>query len=387
MPERIICATGNTIEIIEEGGSTTVSCRFIDQYCSNYEKIVKRHAWKSEGFGAQFRMEQSAMLSGQTKQLYDTARITGLAITGEGSMLYCAMVGDSSGIFKRTIANAATESEGHILHERDMLFQDIALSSDGRMAFSVVNGIGDQHIAVGPVGSPHYREITDGDSIDRNPFWDPENSDLILFDSAPLAYRHNGSRFAMPRAIMQVDMANSELGVILESDKFDFLSPQIDGEGNVWCIRRPYKNARSRTSPVEILLIPYKIGRAIFRAIETFTVKNTGEPLITSGSNPSKARPAPKKLLFEGADIDTARNARKNRKSGDSFPGYIPGNWQLIAIDRDSEMTVKAKGVCAFTLLPDGSFIYSNGKYLFRSESGKASKIAEATLPAKIVAG
>ncbi|MDD1779168.1 MAG: hypothetical protein LUQ65_13455 [Candidatus Helarchaeota archaeon] len=385
MSERIICAIDRNIVIFEDGDCRLLSSKFIDQYCANHEQIIRKRAWKSDGYGARFRMEQPSTGIEQTRQILNSASITGIASIGGDDIIFCVMVGDSSGLFRRSIDPHAADIEGHILHDRGLLFQDVTISSDGRMAFSILNNNGEQNIAVSEIGSPQYRELTEGDSVDRNPFWDPRNPDIVIFDSAPIAYENNGAMIVCPRSIMKADLKNSEIETIIESDKYDFINPQVDSEGNIWCIRRPYKTAHNNLSFLDLLLIPYKIGRAIFRAIEIFTVRNTGEPLITSGSNPSKARFAPNDQIFEGKKIDAERNIRQNMKSGDSFPGYIPRNWELIQIDQDRKISVRAKSVCSFTLLAGNSFIYSNGKFLFKSTDGNIVKIDEAILPTKII--
>ena len=191
MPERIICTLDQNMILFENGKKHLFSSNFIKQYCDNHEQIIRKSAWKSEGIGARFRMDRPVMGDEHVIQLAENAKITGLASDDNGEIIFCVTVGDSSGIFKRSIKLPFTDSEGHILHDRKLAFFDIATSPDGRMAFSILNGSREQNIAIAETGSPIFREITEGDSIDRNPFWDTQKKDTIYFDSAPIAYGHN----------------------------------------------------------------------------------------------------------------------------------------------------------------------------------------------------
>lgn len=386
MPECIICTINQYIMVFNEGKCRKLSSGFIEQYCANHEQVSRKNAWKTEGIGAQFRLERPAQSPEHGIRIFDHARITGITPIVGNEVVFTVSVGDSSGIFKRDINTTDSDCDGHILHDRGLLFQDIAASSDGRVAFSVRNKNGEQNIAIGKVGSSQYREITEGDSIDRNPCWNQQNPDLLVFDSAPIASAGNGAVYVCPRSILRINLKNWDIETVIESDYYDYINPQIDKDGNIWCIRRPFKDNYKSISIRDILLIPFKIGRALFRAVEIFTMRNTGEPLITSGANPSKVRNVPKDLYYEGNLIKAERNTKINSKSGDTFPGFIPKSWELIQIDNNDEIKVFAKGVCSFTLLKNNGFIYSNGRYLIKSADGKSEKIAEAILPGKIVA-
>jgi hypothetical protein len=384
MPDRIICTIGQNIVVFEDGQRHEISSGFINQYCENHDKIMRKNSWKSDGFSARFRMELPTPHQEPARKIYENARITGIASAKKDEVIFSVTVGDSSGLFKCYLDDYDDDTEGHIMHDRGIRFLDITLSSDGRMAFSVFKD-GEQNIAVAPIGTPHYQEVTGGGSIDRNPFWDSRNPDILLFDSAPVDFTNEGARVIFPKTVMKADLKKSIIEVVIEDEKHDYMNPQMDAEGNIWCIRRPHTIARQSTSLQDVLMIPYKLGRAIFGAIQMFTVRNTGEPLITSGPNPTKLSATPKDSFFEGNMINAERNMRLNQKSGDSFPGYIPQSWELIRIDVDKQIAVQAKSVCAFSLINSKKFVYSNGKYLFKSEDGNVSKVAEAVLPTKIL--
>lgn len=385
MSKRIICTSKQHILVYEDKNQYRLTSEFIDQYCSNHEQVVRKNAWKAEGFGAKFRNDMPGLSAEQIEKLYNTGSITGIAPLNDNEIIFSVMVGDSSGLFKRIIEKTEKHDEGHILHDKGKIFQDIAINNNDQMAFSIRYHNGEQNIAISEINSPHFKELTEGESLDRNPYWHPDNSDIFVYDSAPIGYTHNGIPVIGPRSIMKMDLETYEVDDIIEDHNHDYMNPQIDSDGNLWCIRRPYKSVHKSTSIVDVFLIPFKIAKAIFEAINSFTVNNTGEPLITSGANPSKMKQAPEELFFEGKSINAQLNMEKNAKSGDNFPGFIPKNWELIRITQDMDITVHAKGVCSFCLVSNDEFVFSNGKFLFESKKGKTSKIAEAYMPTKIV--
>jgi hypothetical protein len=239
MSYTIACASGKNIIVVDNIGEHKLSSAFIQQYCSNHEKIVQKNAWKTEGFHARFRNEDAGEDHEFTNQFINNAKVTGLAMDKDGELIYCASVGTSSGLFRKPLHDDNADSEGHIYHDRGMIIQDIAVRSDGQMAFSIYSNSG-YNIAVAPKDSAHFREVTEGDSIDRNPCWNPVNSDELFFDSAPATYDQQGNLITQSRGIMKLNLKDSTLEELIADDDFDFISPQIDSQGNIYCIRRPF---------------------------------------------------------------------------------------------------------------------------------------------------
>jgi hypothetical protein len=377
MINRIICTENEKIVSISNGRTKKLTSEFVNQYCSNHEQILRKHSWKTEGYGAQFRHEQSSLTNEHIDALHTMARITGICAVGNDEIVYSVAVGDAGGMFKRSIAVDGVDNEGHILHDRQLRIFDIVSSNDGRIAFSVVNKKGEQNIAICKAGASQYNEVTEGISVDRNPCWDPGNPDILLFDSAPVGFYSNGNRVLYSRSIMKINLVTSELEELFANDNYDFVNPQIDDTGNVWCIRRPYKPVRYSMSILDILLIPFRVGVAGFKAIEFFTIKNTGKPLVTSGPNPAKSQTVPDDMIYDNIRIEAQKNYKANQKIDEQFAGYIPGSWELICISKDNKITVKAKGVCTYRVIAHDKFIYSNGKYLFDVTNAKKEKISD----------
>lgn len=385
MINRILCTENDKIVIISNGTTKKITSEFINQYCSNHAQIVRKNSWKTEGYGAQFRHEQAPLTNDHIDALQTSARITGISSVGNDEIIYSVAVGDAGGMFKRSITTDKIDNEGHILHDRQLRIFDIASHNDGRIAFSVINKKGEQNVAVCKAGTSQYNEITEGVSVDRNPCWDPHNPDILLFDSAPAGFNSKGNRVLYSRAIMRINLVTSELEELFANDNYDFVNPQIDDAGNIWCIRRPYKPVRNAMSLLEIILIPYRVCVAIFKAIEFFTIKNTGKPLMTSGPNPAKSQAAPQDMMYDNISIEARKNYKDNLKSDNEFAGYIPGSWELICISKENKISVKAKGVCTYRVIAQDNFVYSNGNYIFAVNQNKKEKVSDIHFPGSII--
>ncbi|HUI92867.1 MAG TPA: hypothetical protein VLX68_11525 [Chitinivibrionales bacterium] len=385
MSQLILCACKKNIIVFEEKKTGTISSLFIEQYCRNQQQVVSRRKWSHEGFGAAFRMDMRPGMEFQEVNVMQSARITGITPVDGGDIIYSCAVGDSSGLF-RCRPGDDIDNEGHVLHDRNVLFEGVTATPDGRMAFSIRNKNGECNIAVGKTGSSQYREVTEGDSIDRNPAWDPANPDLIYYDSASIGYENNGRPVIGPRAILKIELSKGEIEEILGDDNLDYFSPQADSDGNIWCIRRPY--AKSKTPVMtffDVLLVPVRIGKAVFHAIEFFTYRNTGETLTSAGPNPGKIRTAaPEDLFLEGVRIDSKKNLRENSRAGELIPGIISRSWELVRMDPNGDIVCVARGVCSFALTGRDSFVFSNGRYVCRSERGKVERIGECGPPCRI---
>jgi hypothetical protein len=385
MPDRIICAVDDHLCFFEGGESRIINSGFLEQYRRNQEQTIRKRAWRYEGEGAMFQRGGVSFPNLHSDHVPDNAHITGIAAINKNEILYSVSVGDASGILRRHLDDTSGENEGHILHDRGLQFEGLSIRTDGKVALSVRDRNGDWHIATSLLGSPQYTELTEGNSIDRNPAWDAADQEVLYYDSAILETERSGGFIIGPRAVLRLHLAKPDIEEILCDDRYDYFCPQTDTAGNLWCIRRPYAAPKTSFFTLkDILLMPARIGSAIFRAIEFFTWRHTGQTLATGGANPAKIREAPKELLLEDIRIDATRSLRDNRKAGDRLPGIIPRNWELIRYDNSGTTTVHARGVCSFTLSSHGELLYSNGRYIFTLIDGKSEKVFEEELPRKI---
>jgi hypothetical protein len=388
MNEKVLFISDKTISVLENGICKNFTSDFITEYCKNQESIIRKRAWKNEGFGAMFRHDAPMNTPDMVDHLQRTASITGISFLNNREVIYAVSVGDTGGLFKGTFEKGCF-SEGHIVHDRDVYFESISCSKAGRVAFAVRKGGIESHIAILNDGTAYYSTITEGESIDTNPSWDPNNPQVLFYDSASLGYNNKGTIVKSSRSIFRIDFDSQQNDELVCDHNFDFFSPQLDSNGHLYCIKRPYQDLHRSTNMFtmigDIFMMPFKIGKAVYKAIEMFTVKNTGERLTTSGPNPAKIKAAEENIHFDGVVIDPFKTLEENQKIDNTLAGIIPKNWELVKIEPGEKMTTIAKGICSFSVKPDNSIIYSNGKYLFSLKNDKKVKLAEALLPTKII--
>ena len=154
------------------------------------------------------------------------------------------------------------------------------------------------------------------------------------------------------------------------------MKPQVDQQGNLYCIQRPYSSGYHKESPFLVLknvvLAPVKIIKAVIGWLDFFTQKYTGESLkTTSGANPAKTKQKSEEELFiEGNLIKAKQSLENNQKNGEKYPGFIPRSWQLIKIKPTGEKEVIKQGVMSFCI-GNNIVIYSNGKHLIQLDENK----------------
>ncbi|MCE1272144.1 MAG: hypothetical protein LWW88_11410, partial [Acinetobacter sp.] len=171
--------------------------------------------------------------------------------------------------------------------------------------------------------------------------------------------------------------------------KFDFYKPKIDAAGQLYFLKRPYKNQHhSGNSLKDIIFAPFKIIRAVIGWLDFFTQRYTGESLkSTSGRNPAKTKQKSEEELFvEGNLIKAQKTLQQNQSAGEKFAGVIPRNWELIQYATNGEQKVLKRGVLGYALNQDGSLYYSNGKYLVAMTADQTEQmLVEAKLINKIM--
>ena len=104
-------------------------------------------------------------------------------------------------------------------------------------------------------------------------------------------------------------------------------------------------------------------------------MKYSGKTLNSSAGASKKTAESKKFVL--GNLIDAEREIKKNGERGDSFPGYVPADYELCRTQDGHTVTV-AKGVCAYALYK-GEVYYSNGSYVLKMSAGsKPEKVCRA---------
>lgn len=354
---------------------------YLNHYIKSSTQINDKNAWKNRGFGASFRSDEAN--DDQAKKNIQAA-VNGIALAEDGEFFYSITVNEMSGIFRKSIT-AAKDSETHVIHASDMEFYDVDYSRKSRLlAASLKSDSFAQNIALFDLQQGDYHILTDGDSMDRHPYFSQSRPNTVLFDSSGIGRDSSGNFVEYgPASLYRIDTLTNQIEELASREGVSFVCPKDDVEGNLYYIERPAKYKEKKPNILlEILLIPFKIIYAIYRFLEAFTMLFTGKTFTsnTSGNNPAKNRNE-RDIFIEGNLIEAEKNLKKSRKRGEKFPGIAPQSWKLMLRRPDGESETLMNGVIAFDLDDEGNLIFTNGKnVLLRKKNGSVEKISDASL-------
>jgi hypothetical protein len=367
-----------------DGSAVTLESEFGRSLRERAAQIQRRHAWKTQGRGAQF---MTGML--WPNQIGDSSGFR-IAITSvahgrnPGEVLYSLETDDVSGIF----VVDANGIEQRLFHTADFRVRHIAMNPDrSAIAASIVHANFTSSIAVMQITGTDFLEATEGDSFDLAPRWAPGPRRRIVFQSAGVGRDVAGRICGIgPSAVQELDLDSGEMERLAEEAEYDLLGPQKTADGTLYYIRRPYQNGKDKVRPLyalkDALLFPFRLAYAIFQFFNFFSMRYTGKPLATS-RGAAQRQPDLKQMMVWGNLIDVDRAARENGLGDPDAPSLVPSSWQLVRQWPNGRKDVVAKGVLSFDIAEDGSLLYSNGSAIHRVASGGGQ--AERVLVGKMI--
>lgn len=382
---QIFYLANEQLHTLNESRSQVILCEAVEKHKKNLLEIQQRKKWKTTGTGAHFMGMNNEQEEVDLIGIYPTSMI----LIDENHLIYTAKLQEGSSICLKNIHDPH-EAEGLVLRKSDLIIRDMDYdAATRRLVLSASSSFDyEQHLCVLALDGNSMQFITEGQCYDANPCFNPLDSQQIYYDTCGIAYE-NGLDFS-PKEICRLDLKTGDLDIILSDSKFDFMKPQIDQFGNLYCIQRPYGSGFKESpfsSIKSLVLAPVKIVKAIIGWLDFFTQKYTGESLkTTSGANPAKTKQKSEEELFiEGNLIKARQSLELNQKSGEKYPGLIPRSWQLIKITPTGEKEILKQGVMSFFIKNDVVF-YSNGKHLIQlSADNKEALLCEDQLISRII--
>lgn len=351
---------------LKQGDAPVVSCTsaFAEQVRGRHAEIHQRHSWKSEGRGARF---MSGLLWGAPERDPSLLRLAITSLTrgaAPGEVLYSMDVEGRSAV---CVYRAFDGSERRLLHGAPQHIRDLDSAPDGlRVACSVLHADGTSSIAVMTNEATDVRELTEGDVQDRSPSWVRGCESRIVYQSAGVGRDASGRPADLgPSEIHSLDTDTGALETLAADSRYDFLSPRLDADGALVCLRRPRRRrtATLGASLLDFVLFPARLLYAVFQYLNFFTTRYTGKPLTTAGG--------PKR---EGADLRQmmvwSNLMQAEAPAADEPPSSVPRDWQLVRIVVGGRPEVLASGVLAFDLGRDGSLVYSTGSAIHHVSPG-----------------
>lgn len=336
---------------------------FAEQAASRARSIQRKNAWKTQGRGARFAAWGAPMAEDLPNGV-EIARAVSVTRGREpGELLYVLQTGALSALL--ALPPDATD-ELRLHHAADHRIVDVAMEPEqDRIAATVAYPSGISNLALLSRDGSHLVDVTDGDSVDAAPRWCGPSR--LLYQSAGIG-RDDAGLYAgrAPFAIFELDLARGAVTEVAEDPDHDLLSPAAGPDGAVWYVRRPWKPAHAEASLgnllLDVVLFPFRLGRAVLSWLDFFTVRYTGRPLITS--NPARQGPDERMMFLLGNVVDVEQARRESLKAGDAIPALVPQSWELVR-QRHGATEVMARGVLAFDLTPDGQVVYTNGRAIY----------------------
>jgi hypothetical protein len=362
-------------QILESQFGQNVRQRAID--------LEKRNAWKTQGTGSQFM--RGGMFGARANAEDMRIAVNGLTRRGD-QFIYSLETSDIGGIFR---LSSDGREEQRLLHTADYRVREVVADENGERLAATFDHRGYSTIAILRADGLDPNEATEGDSNDMAPSWVQGTSDRVIFQSAGIGRNAAGMAIARgPFAIHELDLNGSELRTLLEDENSDLMNPKMDARGQLFYIKRPWKNPFAKQpwwrGLLDFVLFPFRLLFAMFQFLNFFTVRYTGKTLTNSGG--AQQREADLKQMMIWGNMVDARQAARN-PGNDDAPDLVPKNWELVCRDHTGTTSTLARGVLSFDLCADGSLLYTNGSAVFvRTPEGKTERVVKDGLISKVIA-
>ncbi len=369
-----------------DGKETEVKSTFVDSLKDRLQSIKNRREWKMAGSGAQFARGGLPTAPGTFEVDCFQARFSALCASPEkGCILYAIDAGDVHGIFSYSVAE---REEQRLIHGPSRRFSWLQAHTGGEeVAVAVTQEDGTGCLGLFKPGrGGGVREITEGDAIDAYPAWAPGEDRSLVYQSSGIA-RRNGAWVGLgPAVLHRLDLERGEMETVSHDESQDFLCPSFGPGGELYYIQRPYERVakmKPHTMVLDVLLFPFRLLRAFFAFLNVFSMIFSGKPLKTAGG-PKREGPDPKAVFLYGRWIHVQEQMGKNQP--EESLSAVPRSWTLKRLARGADLKeaeALAHGVMAYTIAPDGTLYYSNGRGIFKLAKG--SKAPEKVSSRKLV--
>ncbi|MCL2577500.1 MAG: hypothetical protein FWE27_05560 [Defluviitaleaceae bacterium] len=373
--EQIVFLSEGRINILQDSAVRVLECKIAEKYRERAREIRRKNEWKNSGTGANFM--GSSLFTGAFKDAPEIALklpVTGVSRESD-RLVYALNFETGGGLYYTHFTSEGQDT--HIFVNTSTSFFELDVNSSGIIAVSCANSRVERHISLFNISENNFNGITDGECSDCNPKWSRKNENILYYDSAGIGYTNSGHFGGFgPRSVYRLNIKTGELDEILTGGEFEYVSPFEDEDGNLYFIRRPYKQAKVSISLFDFLTAPFKILRAIGGWFNFFSLRYTGEPLNTAGANPAKANQKSQQQIFiDGNLLEAEKNLKLNLAAGDKNPGYAPRNWELVKKSPGGEEKILQKSVISYCVTNNG-IVYSNGKYIISENKAVKAHLA-----------
>ena len=295
----------------------------------------------------------------------------------DDTLYYLLAIGDTRGLFRRHLAE---DREVRLFHRNGWNCNGFAYNaSDKRLILAARNANGSAHLEVYDDEGTRRGAITDGDCVDASPSLVPGRSRGVVYQSSGVA-RHpqTGHVMAVGHACVHLlDYGSGKMEVLLDDPKFDHVAPRMDAQGTLYAIRRPAlrpQRERAGLALTDMLLMPFRLLKAVFGYLNFFSMVYGKEPLRSAGGprTPELDQDLGS-LWLHGRMIELSKARSDPQYAGN----LVPGNWELVRVARaGATAEVLARHVAGFDVRGDGTVVFTNGYDIFELEGGERRALA-----------
>lgn len=342
-------------------------------------RIAQKNSWKNRTDGEDFLSSRQLWggsgANGDADAEAMAVHITAIAPSEEpDEIMFALSTRVVGGLF---VYNRATKKEQRLFHKEGMIISDLCRDSEsGKIVCSLRNANGTAFIAM--VGTSLCDQITEGDCIDESPSWVPGEENTIVYQSAGVGRNKAGFAVGLSScAIQKLNLVTGDQEEILHSSEYDYLLPRMDKEGNLYYIRRPYqtgaKSASALTTLKDIVLFPFRLGRAFVAFLNFFSLTFTRRPLTTQDNQGAKTMDL-EKVFLRGRMIDAGEAMRNSKLAPDEAP-LVPSDWVLIKRSKNGDEETIADSVAAYDFDSENNLIFTNGRGTYKMAAGKKPEL------------
>ncbi len=347
--------------IHDDDGIREITSKFAAEKAEEAERQKELHSWKAEG-GQESIYFSADILWGRQAQArpFRGFRFKAVMIKDSNTLYYILTNDFITGLFRYSVKD---DEEVRLFHKRD--FTELGmdyLTDTNEFVTAVVMEGGNVNIELLDSEGRYNQTLTSGDSRDCNPSFSKFNNRDVLYQTAGIARGEEGFVVAYgPEAIHKVRIDTGDITELLSDDKYDYLLPRDDMNGNLYCIRRPYLHPYY-VSPLKILIniltFPVRFVIAIVNFLNAFTKLFSQKPFTQIGPD-IRPRIENKYINVLGRTIDLAK-LQRSTKSFDRA-SLVPKSWELVKLSKEGQLETIAKKVSSFDIDTKGNVHFTNG--------------------------
>jgi hypothetical protein len=344
-----------------DGSIKEIESKFASEKEDMADRAKSRQGWKSKegNMGGPF---SGSMIWGRQSSItpYMKFRFRNIGFEDQNTLYYLLTNNFVTGLFKYTIDE---NYEQRLFHKQELHVFGIDYSPIlKKFAISTVAEGGSASLELLDEQGSYKQGLTGGDSKDTNPCFSNQNPDKVFYQSSGIMRDENGFVLTYgPEAVSSLDMKTGEISDILSDEKYDYLLPKDDSEGNLYCIRRPYIGPGHGSiwkTIWNIVAFPVRFIVAVVNFLEAFTKLFNQKPFEPAG--PDYKPPIRNKYInVLGQTINLAKVKRSLRSSDDV--SLVPRTWELIRISKNNKVEVIERKVSSYDIDADNRIHVTNG--------------------------